>query len=99
MNNPQSVRDPRILAEMAEEIDSRGCTALPGALRALVRTERGKATATTLERVSRELVNEQHARAEERTKLRREIDGLRDTVQTMTDAALADARRRGREGR
>lgn len=88
MIEPQSATDLRIIAEMAEEIDARGMTALPGSLRRFVRTARGQHVAATLERVARELVMERHANSEELARLHREIDGLRSTVEKMTDAAL-----------
>jgi hypothetical protein len=81
----QSETDLRILAEMADEIEKYGWCQLPGSLRSLVRTSRGKAVGMLLENLSHKLMFSQFARGEEPSKLNKEIDGLRNEMQTLTD--------------
>lgn len=83
-----SVDDIRILAEMAEEIDDRGFTALPGSLRSCIKGKRAIKVAETLERVSVGLLSEKHGHADQIDRLMKEIDGLRNEMQSLTDSTL-----------
>lgn len=89
MSEPQSTTDLRILAEMADEIDKYGTTQLPASLRSHVQTERGKNVAKTLETVAHKLLDEKFHHRMNVERLQREIDGLRNEMQVMTDASLA----------
>jgi FtsZ-binding cell division protein ZapB len=81
----QSVEDLRILAEMADEIQKYGCPGLPGSLRSLIRTERGKNVGAVLEKLSRDLLILKYQYKEEVEKLRNKNDDLRDEMQLVTD--------------
>jgi hypothetical protein len=89
MREPQSTADLRILDEMAKEILDRGTVALPGALRSLVRTERGQRVAIALEVGATELAVERREHKYAVEQLRKTIDGLRNENQTLTDELLA----------
>jgi hypothetical protein len=81
----QSETDLRILAEMADEIEKYGWCQLPGSLRALIKTKRGKAVGFRMESLARNLLDTIYASAEKVEKLNKEIDGLRNEMQTLTD--------------
>jgi hypothetical protein len=81
----QSVEDLRMLAEMADEIQKCGCTGLPGSLRRLIRTERGKSVGAILENLSHDLLILKYQYKEEVEKLRNKNNDLRDEMQLVTD--------------
>jgi|WetSurMetagenome_2_1015567.scaffolds.fasta_scaffold526758_4 hypothetical protein len=85
----KTIEDLCILAEMADEINADGMTDLPGALRSYLKTARGQIVGELLERLAyqRFLAASQYAEAVAR--LTREVDGLRNEMQAMTDASLA----------
>jgi hypothetical protein len=84
---PQSEIDLRILAEMADEIREHGYCGLPGSLRALIKTKRGKDVGTLLEKLALELLHAKFAHENKIRALDREINGLRNEMQIMTDLA------------
>ena len=80
MSEPQSATDLRILAEMADEIESHGVTALPGSLRSLVRTERGKRVANLLERLSCDLHDEKWVRKMDNEAAQRTLETMQANI-------------------
>ena len=80
MSEPQTATDLRIIAEMCDEIESHGVPALPGSLRSLVRTERGKRVANLLERLSRDLSAEKWARKQDQESAQRTLETMQANI-------------------
>jgi hypothetical protein len=84
----KTVEDLRILAEMADEIAADGCTALPGALRSYLKTARGRLVGELLERLAVQRYLAAQAYMETVARLTREVDGLRNENQALTDSIV-----------
>jgi len=81
----QSETNLRILAEMADEIEKYGLTQLPGSLRSLIKTQRGKFVGLILETLSQRLKFTQFANGEDVSHLKNQINGLRYENQNLTE--------------
>ena len=81
----QSETDLRILAEMADEIEKYGFTQLPGSLRSLVKTQRGRAVAKVLESVAGKALEWKFTASRIEDQLTKAIDGLRNENQNLTE--------------
>lgn len=80
MSESQSATDLRLIAEMAAEIEKHGVPALPGSLRSLVRTERGKRVAQLLEKLSHDLSAEKWARQMESEAAQRTLESQQNSI-------------------
>ena len=89
-SSASSVGDLRILADMVDEITQYGYVQLPGmlGLRRFLRTKRGQLVGKVLDELSVDFVRGKLAWAAEREKLVEEINGLRNEMQSLTDASL-----------
>ena len=81
----QSETDLRILDEMADEIRKYGTTQLPGGLRGLIKTQRGKAIAKTLEATAHKALEWKFKCLSVEQGLLKQIDGLRNENQNLTE--------------
>jgi sugar phosphate isomerase/epimerase len=81
----QSVIDLRLLDEIADEILKHGYTGLPGALRSYIKTKRAQKVASLLESQALGIINLKIKLNESERTLKAEIDGLRDTIENLTN--------------
>lgn len=75
---------------MADEIREHGYCALPGSLRSLIKTKRGKAVGLLLEELSQRLKFTEFSKGEVISNLKNKINGLRNEMQTLTDLTLVE---------
>lgn len=86
--------DLRIIAEMADEIEQRGHSLMfPALLLRRVTTEHGKRIARLIAEMSVQLLNATYALKSIGAKHEKEVGGLRDEMQRMTDQVLEAERR------
>ena len=81
----QSETDLRILAEMAYEIRKYGYCGLPGSLRSLIKTQRGKTVGTLLDNLAEALLLTKANNSRSISKLNTEVNELRNENQSLTD--------------
>ena len=84
----QSEIDLIVLTEIAEEISEHGVTSLTRSSRSYVRTKRAKFVAEVLEKKSHEWMHSDLKKSLRIEELEREVNGLRDEMQVLTDAML-----------
>ena len=84
----QGERDMVILAELAEEISQYGVPGLPGSLRASIKTQRARKVAEVLEQKAWEWARLDMKRSLRIEELEKEVNGLRDEMQVLTDSTL-----------
>jgi hypothetical protein len=83
-----AVYDLQILAEMADEIRKYKVPGLPASLRSCLTTKRGRDVGNLLEELAVNLLKQRFDKEDEISRLKVEIDGLRNEMQTLTDLSL-----------